>query len=115
MAKFYGPVGYLITEETRPGIWTERTVEHKYRGDLIRNTRKLQASDEFSDDITLTNEISIIADSFAYENFHLMKYVRYMGVNWKIISAEYKRPRIILTTGGIYNAPQPPTRIASDF
>ena len=24
MAKFYGVIGYAVTEETKPGVWTEK-------------------------------------------------------------------------------------------
>ena len=25
MAKFYGVIGYAVTEETKPGVWTEKS------------------------------------------------------------------------------------------
>ena len=43
MAKFYGVIGYAVTEETKPGVWTEKIIERMYYGDLIRNTRRLQS------------------------------------------------------------------------
>ncbi|MDE6019791.1 MAG: hypothetical protein K2H01_02160 [Ruminococcus sp.] len=103
MAKFYGSIGYAITEETAPGVWEEIITEHMYYGDLIRNTRKLQSTDQLNDNINVANEISILADPFAYNNFHSMKYVRFMGTKWKIISIEVQYPRLILTVGGVYN------------
>lgn len=103
MAKFYGPIGYAITEEIAPGVWEEIITEHMYYGDLIRNTRKLQSTDQLNDNINIANEISILADPFAYNNFHSMKYVGFMGTKWKIISIEVQYPRLILTVGGVYN------------
>ena len=102
MAKFYGVIGYAITEEIKPGVWKGIT-ERNYYGDLIRNTRKLQTSDQLNDNINVANEISIIADPFAYENFHLMRYVEFMGAKWKITNVEVQYPRLILTIGGLYN------------
>lgn len=32
MAKFYGVIGYAVTEETKPGVWTEKIVERMYYG-----------------------------------------------------------------------------------
>ena len=61
------------------------------------------APKDFNDDIIISNEISIIADKFAYENFYAMKYVEYSGAKWKITNVEVQHPRLILTTGGIYN------------
>lgn len=106
MAKFYGAVGYAETVETKPGVWTEQITERKYSGDLIRNTRRLQTADKLNDDITVSNEISIIADPYAYSNFHSMRYVEFMGAKWKIDNVEVQYPRLILTIGGVYNGKQ---------
>ncbi len=106
MAKFYGAIGYAVTEETKPGVWTEKITERMYYGDLTRNTRKLQSTDQLNDNINVANEISIVADPFANENFHSMKYVEFMGAKWKIISVEVQYPRLILTVGGVYNGEQ---------
>lgn len=106
MAKFYGAIGYAVTEETKPGVWMEKITERMYYGDLTRNTRKLQSTDQLNDNINVANEISIIADPFANENFHSMKYVEFMGAKWKITSIEVQYPRLILTVGGVYNGKQ---------
>lgn len=103
MAKFFGKIGYLMTAETTPGVWTEVITTREYYGDLIRNSRKIQTSDQLNDDINIANEISIVADPFAYQNFHSMKYVEFMGAKWKITTVEVQHPRLILTIGGIYN------------
>lgn len=106
MAKFYGAIGYAVTEETKPGVWMEKITERMYYGDLTRNTRKLQSTDQLNDNINVANEISIVADPFANENFHSMKYVEFMGAKWKITSVEVQYPRLILTVGGVYNGEQ---------
>lgn len=107
MAKFFGVIGYIDTTEVRPGVWEEQIIaERGYYGDLIRNTRRLQSSDKVNDDINIANDISILADPFANENFHLMRYVEFMGNRWKISSVEVAYPRLILTVGGVYNGNQ---------
>ena len=103
MAKFYGNIGYIKTVEVDPGIWDSQTTERPYFGDLIRVTSKFQSSGEVNDNISFNNDISIVADPYANENFQYMKYVEYMGAKWKITSAEVKYPRIILSVGGVYN------------
>lgn len=103
MAKFYGVIGYAETVETKPGVWKEQITEKTYYGDLVRNIRKLQTTDQLNDDINVANEISIVADPFANENFHSMRYVEFMGAKWKISNVEVQYPRLILTTGGVYN------------
>lgn len=106
MAKFFGPIGFATTVETRPGVWTEKIVERNYRGDVIRNSRRLQTTDQVNDDINISNEISIVADPFANGNFHSMRYIGFMGAKWKISSVEVKYPRLILTLGGVWNGQQ---------
>ena len=103
MPKFYGSIGYAISKETTPGVWTEDIVERQYFGDVYRNTRKLQSGNQVNDSIDISNEISILSDPFANENFHSMRYVTYMGAKWKVSSVEVRYPRLILTVGGLYN------------
>ena len=103
MAKFYGKIGYAETLETSPGVWQEQITERDYFGDLNRNTRTAQSSNQLNDNINISNEISILADPFANQNFHLMRYVEYMGTKWKVTSVEVQYPRLILTVGGVYN------------
>lgn len=106
MAKFYGVIGYAVTKETAPGVWTEEIAEQSYYGDLTRNMRRLQDSGDLNDDINVANEISIVADPYAILNFHSMRYVAFMGAKWKISKVEVQYPRLILTLGGVYNGKQ---------
>lgn len=103
MAKFCGKIGYAETRETTPGVWTEEIVERKAYGDLIRNTRRLQSSGNLNDNVTISNELSIVADPYAYQNFHAMRYAEFMGTKWKITSVDVQYPRLILILGDVYN------------
>lgn len=103
MAKWYGAIGFATTVEVKPGIWDEQIVEDDYFGDLLSNFRKLQGSGEVNDNINIANKISIIANPFAINNFHAMRYAWYMGSKWKITDVEVQYPRLILTLGGLYN------------
>lgn len=103
MAKFYGPVGYADQVETSPGVWRETIVEHVYSGDLLRNRMRYQSADKLNDDLNIANEVSILADPFAMENFHKIRYVKFQGSCWKISGVEVQYPRLILTIGGVYN------------
>lgn len=103
MAKFFGAIGYAVTSETKPGVYEEQIIEREYFGDVNRNIRKLENSEYLNDDINVSNEISIVSDPFANENFYSMRYAEFMGTKWKITSVEVKYPRLILTLGGIYN------------
>lgn len=103
MAKFYGKIGYAQTVETAPGVYEDQIVERSYYGELVRNTRSLQSSGQLNDNINVSNEISIVADPFAYENFHAIRYIEFMGAKWKATNVEVRYPRLVLTIGGVYN------------
>lgn len=103
MAKFCGLIGYEITVETEPGIYEETIVENQYYGDVIRNTRRLKEGNKVNDDVVISNQVSIIADPFANNNFHAMRYIEFMGAKWKITEVEVQYPRLILSIGGLYN------------
>lgn len=103
MAKFYGSIGYAETIETVPGVWAESLTERQYSGDILKLSRRWQAGENLNDDLTINNLISIVADPFAYQNFHKMRYIEWMGAFWKITNVEVQRPRLILTIGGVYN------------
>lgn len=107
MAKWFGKVGYATTQETRPGVWESLIEEKEYYGDTVRNVRRLENAAKVNDDIAVAVDISIVADPFAYNNFHTMKYVEYMGSKWKVSSVDPQYPRLVLTLGGLYNGEEP--------
>ena len=105
MAKWFGVIGFNVgTKETAPSVYTEDIQERQYYGDIIRNSRRLQTTDKVNDDLEVSNEISIVADPYAVNNFHQMRYISFMGAKWKISSVEVQYPRLVLTLGGVYNA-----------
>ena len=104
MAKWFGKVGYSESVETKPGTWTPQITVHEYYGDVIRNnTRWTGNSESTNDDLTVNSQISIVADPFAIEKFHSMKWIEFMGTKWKITTVEPQFPRLLLTLGGVYN------------
>ena len=108
MPKFYGIVGYAESREgtgDRAGIMEDVIIERVYYGDVLRNTRKSEAGYDVHDNLRINNQISILADAYAYEHFFAMKYIRGMGALWKITNVEVQRPRLLLTIGDVYNGP----------
>lgn len=103
MARFYGVIGYGETKETRPGVWSEVITERVYYGDVLQNTRRWETGEHLNDDLNINNKISIVADPYTYQNFHTMRYIKWMGVKWKVTNVEVLYPRLILTIGGVYN------------
>jgi hypothetical protein len=85
-------------------VWDEQITERNYYCELGRNIRKLQSADQTNDDINIANEISIIADPYANDHFHAMRYIVFNGAKWKITSVDASiYPRLSLTVGGLYN------------
>lgn len=103
MARFSGKVGYVSTVESTPGVWTEQVTERQYYGDLTRHSRKWESSDSLNDNVIFSQDISIVADPYAYNNLQNMRYVIFRGIKWKITNIEIERPRVKLTLGGEYH------------
>lgn len=103
MAKWYGVIGFAETVETVPGVNVEQITKRNYYGDLTRNTRRLQSTEYLNDDITISNEISIIADPYAMGHFHSIRYAEFSGIAWKVSNVDVQFPRLVLTLGGVWN------------
>lgn len=105
MAKFYGQVGYTVSHETSPGIFEEEIIEHDYSGEILQNYKKNDNGEGPIDNIQISNRISFIADPYAYDHFHAIKYVKWRGISWKVSAVTVEYPRLILTIGSVYNGP----------
>jgi hypothetical protein len=105
--RFFGKVGYADSTETSPGVWEDVITEADYYGDVIRNTKQSDVGDQLNADIRVGNDISIVADDDATQNFMNIAYVEWMGVRWTVTSVEVKPPRLILSLGEVYNGPTP--------
>lgn len=103
MAKFYGPVGYGVTTETSPGVWTPGIEERMYSGTVIQNGRRTSQGLSTNDNLDVSNRISILADPYAMNHFHTIKYVKWYGAYWKVTTVDVQYPRLILNIGGVYN------------
>jgi hypothetical protein len=103
MGKWAGKIGFAVPKETTPGVWKDEIVQRTYYGDMTRNTRRLQSSGNLNDNLVIANELSIIADPYANENFHAIRYAEFMGTKWKISGVQVQFPRLILELGEVYN------------
>lgn len=101
--KWYGTIGFEVTEETKPGVWTPAKTEKKYYGNLERIMTFSQTANQVNDNININNTLSIVADPYANDYYFAMKYAVVRGTKWKITNVEVKYPRLILTLGGVYN------------
>ncbi len=107
--KFAGKVGFWITaDETKPGIFKDHMVEKYYTGDVTRAYHKWDSrSEATTDDFSLNNQISILGDLFAQENWPSIKYVLWNGVRWKVKTVGISFPRLTLEVGGPWNGQVP--------
>lgn len=110
MAKYYGAIGFKSTHEDpdSPGDWIEEIVEKRYYGEVLTNRRSWQSSDHLNDNLTIRNEISILADEYAYRNLHEICYVTWLGTKWRVSDIEVGYPRLKLSIGGVFNDAEGP-------
>ncbi len=106
MAKWYGKVGFSETTETSPGVWEEEITERPYYGDIVRNHKRWESGENLNDNISLQNELSIVSDPYAVQNFHCIRYAEFMGTKWRVTAVDVQYPRLSLSLGGVYNGPQ---------
>lgn len=104
MAKWHGKIGFTTQIQTAPSVWEPEETVREYYGDLKRNYSRWSSNpDSTNDDLNFDNQISIVADQFAYQNFSTMTWVEFMGAKWKISRVEVRHPRLILSMGGVFN------------
>lgn len=108
MARFYGKVGYGTPTDIGDGVWEDVITEREYFGDITQNYRKTANEDsQVNPDISVSNTISIVADQYAMNHFHNIRYVEWDGVRWTTTSIEVNAPRLKLWLGKVYNGPTP--------
>ena len=105
MARFYGEIGYGQTVETSPGVHQMVITERQYYGDVLRESRQLKEGEGSNMDLKLSNRISIVADAYAEQHFHAIRYVRWAGTLWIVTDVTVQRPRLIMRLGGVYDGP----------
>lgn len=106
MAKWYGIIGFISQEprEDDPGVYDEVKTERPYYGDVLRNAKRFDtAGDKVNVDLNISNRISILADQFAMNHFHQMRYLQWNDIFWNINEVEANPPRLVVSLGGVYN------------
>lgn len=103
MARFFGTVGFIKMKEESPGVFVEEKKERSYYGEVYKDTKRSETGFGINDDLNINNQISIVSDAYANDHFWSIKYVVWNGVKWKVTNVEAKRPKLILSLGGVYN------------
>ena len=103
MAKYYGEIGYGSTVDAGNGVYKQSVQTRNYYGEVTRNIHDYSASEYLNDNFNINNTLSIVADSFAIENYNRILYAEWLGAKWKVKSVEVQYPRLILSLGGVWN------------
>ena len=104
-------IGYRVTEEqkmpdgiTGNGIWVEKITERRYKGELVKDYSRNTTGESVNDNVTLSNNIAIVANKYALSNFTSIIYCEWMGQKLKVNSIDATNyPRLVLTLGGEYH------------
>lgn len=107
MARSIVLVGYANPGEVVDGVWSDSVIERAFDGRILDVVSSSEESDKVNDNIRIRNRFSIVADAFLLENFSQIKYVKWMGTRWKAETVEVKRPRLVISVGGVYAGPIP--------
>lgn len=102
--KFFGKVWFVETVDNGDQTFVEKLVSRNYYGGVVRDIRRWSNGESINDNPILNNQISIVADRYAYDHYAYIRCVEYMGVKWKVSSVDAStRPRLVLNLGELYN------------
>lgn len=103
--KFSGEAGFRLKDvEVEPDVYEPQLVSKIIKGDVVQNRYGRQNGDKSTiDNITITNQLSIVANQFLMKHISNLLYVKFQGVKWKVVSYTIKAPRIFVDLGGVYN------------
>lgn len=107
--KWSGKIGFYVDEEVikdgiGTGIWKPQIVERSYTGNIVRDYRSQEnTNDKVNEDVTISNNISVILDRYLDSHICDIKYITFKGVKWKVKGFTINHPRIDISIGGVYN------------
>lgn len=103
--KWMGTVAYdeQVLSEVEPDVWESTPKTVQYFGDVLKNNKTNQGSDSSTNgDISVNNQISVLADPYLMNNFYKILWVTFGGAKWKVSSVDVQPPRLVLTLGSLY-------------
>lgn len=103
MTRFRGNIGLNRGPvETSPGIFEQLIEDVEVVGNLLSLGFRWPEVG-MQDSLSAKHILSIITPEDESVDFNEVVYVEWNGRKWNVNSIEYKRPRINLTLGGLYN------------
>jgi hypothetical protein len=105
--KWHGKVGFETQVEVSLGpgkatVWKPEIVERHYYGDIMPTRKRYDNGDKVNNDISITNQISLISDPYGNQNFYNMKWIEWRGRKWQITEITVEPPRLTVNLGGEY-------------
>lgn len=105
--RYSGKIGFGNAVEGSPGVWDDVITEYDYLGDVLQSTERLGGGDDILPRYHTTTSISVLSDGVLKERYSDVRYIHYLGVNWKVDSIIHKWPRIEIFIGEEYHGPAP--------
>ena len=106
--KFYGSIGFTVTEDEGDGVWKEKITDKKYTGDVLRLQKNRDAGEHINDGLRLSAQFSILMDPWFQDHLSSIRYIEYLNSKWVIESVDPSNyPRVLLTPGGLYHGDEP--------
>lgn len=102
MSRFSGKLGFVMTQETKEGVWLENIVELPAKGTIRSLYVRNDNASSVNTNLRLTNEISILLDSKIQTYLETLRYVVYKGSKWEVQSIGVNYPRLTINLGGLY-------------
>lgn len=103
MTKFRGNLGLNRgPRETSPGIFQQVIEDVEVIGTMMSLGLRWPGAG-MQGGLSAKHILSIITPEDESVDFNEVVYVEWNGKKWNVVSIEYKRPRINLTLGGLYN------------
>lgn len=103
MARFSGILGINRGPvEVSPGIYKPQIEEIVVTGE-IRQEQLSWGQANLREGLRARHVLSIVTPDDGELGFGEVEYIEWQGKKWDVISVAYKRPRLELSMGGIYN------------
>lgn len=100
--RYADKLGFILTEETSPGVWSTKTITKDVVGDVVQRAYRWEDAQSVNANLDITNQITVVCDNFCIHNMFALRWAGWMGKKWNVSRVELKSPRLILTLGKEY-------------
>lgn len=105
--KFYGNIGFAVTQDMGDDVWKEIITDKKYAGDVFRLQRNRDSGEHINDGLRINTQISVLMDPWFHDHLSGLRYVDFCGSKWIAESVDVNYPRVNITLGGLYHGNEP--------